>query len=38
VGMKTAWINRARVEWPLVDMRPHYEIDNLNQLQKLLHL
>jgi putative hydrolase of the HAD superfamily len=37
-GMKTVWINRAGVEWPLTDTRPHYEIENLNQLQQLLQL
>jgi putative hydrolase of the HAD superfamily len=37
-GMKTVWINRAGVEWPLPDTHPHYEIENLTQLQSLLQL
>jgi FMN hydrolase / 5-amino-6-(5-phospho-D-ribitylamino)uracil phosphatase len=38
IGMKTVWINRAGVKWPLPDTQPHYEIKNLTQLQQLLQL
>lgn len=35
-GMQTVWINRTGVKWPLPDSQPHYEIENLTQLQQLL--
>jgi len=36
MGMHTVWINRTGAKWPLTDTRPHYEIENLHQLQQLL--